>query len=148
MMYKQVEKMTPVARIYEQELLDNGTTNPEQVARMKKKINDKLEEAYQKSKTYSFKAEDWVTQEWQEVIEQNLDKDSAKLSGVDKSALEEVGSTITTLPAEKNFHRLVRKIFEARKLSIESGKGIDWGTAEALAFATLIKEGYDVRISG
>jgi 2-oxoglutarate dehydrogenase E1 component len=46
MMYKQVEKMIPVARIYEQELLDNGTTNPEQVARMKKKINDKLEEAY------------------------------------------------------------------------------------------------------
>jgi 2-oxoglutarate dehydrogenase complex dehydrogenase (E1) component-like enzyme len=53
--------MTPVARLYEQELLDNGTTNPEQVARMKKKINDKLEDSYQKSKTYTFKAEDWVT---------------------------------------------------------------------------------------
>lgn len=29
-----------------------------------------------------------------------------------------------------------------------SGKGIDWGTAEALAFATLIQDGYHVRISG
>ena len=47
-----------------------------------------------------------------------------------------------------NFHRLVRKIFEARTASIETGKAIDWGTAEALAFASLITDGYHVRISG
>jgi 2-oxoglutarate dehydrogenase E1 component len=42
----------------------------------------------------------------------------------------------------------VRKIFEARAKTISDGKGIDWGTAEALAFATLIQDGYHVRISG
>jgi len=52
--------------------------------------------------------------------------------------LLETGVTITTLPEDMSFHRLVRKIFEARKTSIETGTGIDWGTAEALAFATLI----------
>jgi 2-oxoglutarate dehydrogenase E1 component len=46
--------------------------------------------------------------------------------------------TITTLPEDKNFHRLVKKIFDARRVSIETGQGIDWGTAEALAFATLV----------
>jgi 2-oxoglutarate dehydrogenase E1 component len=55
---------------------------------------------------------------------------------------------ITTLPEDKNFHRLVKKIFDARKTTIETGKGIDWGTAEALAFATLLKDGYEVRLSG
>jgi len=42
----------------------------------------------------------------------------------------------------------VRKIFENRNASIQDGVGIDWGTAEALAFATLIQDGYHVRISG
>jgi 2-oxoglutarate dehydrogenase E1 component len=74
--------------------------------------------------------------------------DEAKFTGVTKSDLQATGSTITTLPEDMSFHRLVRKIFEARKTSIESGTGIDWGTAEALAFATLIQDGYDVRISG
>ena len=35
-----------------------------------------------------------------------------------------------------------------RKKSIIEGKGIDWGTAEALAFASLMDEGFHVRLSG
>ena len=73
---------------------------------------------------------------------------SATSSGIDKARLQEVGNVISTLPADKKFHRLVRKIFEARNASIQDGVGIDWGTAEALAFATLIQDGYHVRISG
>ena len=63
-------------------------------------------------------------------------------------SLKDTGKKITELPKEMNFHRLVRKIFETRTQTIETGKGIDWGTAEALAFATLVKDGYHVRISG
>ena len=55
---------------------------------------------------------------------------------------------MSTLPKEMNFHRLIRKIFDQRYKAIDTGKGIDWGTAEALAFATLIDEGYHVRLSG
>jgi 2-oxoglutarate dehydrogenase E1 component len=62
--------------------------------------------------------------------------------------LKEVGAKISHLPEDMNFHRLVRKIFEARAKSIADGKNIDWGTAEALAFATLIQDGYHVILSG
>lgn len=55
---------------------------------------------------------------------------------------------ITTLPSEEKFHPAVKKIFDARVKSISEGKGIDWGTGEALAFASLIDEGYHVRLSG
>ena len=55
---------------------------------------------------------------------------------------------ISTLPEDKTFHRLVKKIFEGRKTAIETGKEIDWGTAEALAFATLLRDGFEVRLSG
>lgn len=43
---------------------------------------------------------------------------------------------------------MVKKIYETRRKSIQDGKGIDWGTAEALAFASLIDEGFHVRVSG
>jgi 2-oxoglutarate dehydrogenase E1 component len=45
---------------------------------------------------------------------------------------------ITVLPEHSNFHKLVKKIFVTRQKSIETGKDIDWGTAEALAFSSLI----------
>lgn len=113
---------------------------------MKTKIQNALEKAYQESKSYQFKAEDWVTKEWDEI--KTLSETEAKFTGVVKKDLQETGLKITTLPEDKSFHRLVKKIFDARKNSIEIGKGIDWGTAEALAFATLLKDGFEVRISG
>jgi len=101
---------------------------------MKNWIVDTMEEAYKKSKTTEYKSEDWMTDQWEEM----KSSENATSSGVDKKRLQDVGNTISTLPEDKNFHRLVRKIFEARNASIQDGVGIDWGTAEALAFATLI----------
>ncbi len=42
----------------------------------------------------------------------------------------------------------MKKIYELRKKTIAEGKGIDWGTAESLAFGSLIDEGFHIRLSG
>jgi 2-oxoglutarate dehydrogenase complex, dehydrogenase (E1) component, and related enzymes len=51
---------------------------------------------------------------------------------------------------QKDFppHKRIKKIYNDREQSIMDGKNIDWATAEALAFATLLKDGYGVRLSG
>ena len=67
---------------------------------------------------------------------------------MDLSIVREIGNKITTLPPSGAFHPQIVKIFKARNEAINSGEGIDWGTAEALAFATLIDEGNHIRISG
>ena len=77
-----------------------------------------------------------------------INVETASKSGVPKDRLVQVGTKISSLPEDKNFHRLVKKIFEQRVESIQGGKNIDWGTAEALAFATLIEDGFQVRLSG
>ena len=64
------------------------------------------------------------------------------------NVLTEIGKKITVLPEYEHFHPQIKKIFAARYKSIVEGKGIDWGTAEALAFASLIEEGHHVRLSG
>jgi 2-oxoglutarate dehydrogenase E1 component len=67
---------------------------------------------------------------------------------VKPEVLKRVGQAITTLPEGFKPHRAVKKIFEQRAAMIESGEGIDWAVAEALAFAALIVEGNHVRLSG
>lgn len=62
--------------------------------------------------------------------------------------LTELGKKISVLPENEKFHPQLAKIFAARNKSIVEGTGIDWGTAEALAFASLINDGHHVRLSG
>lgn len=126
-------------------MIADGTVTQEQATQMKAKINDLLETAYAESKDHEFKSEEWETKEWEAI--KLLDEDAAKHSGLPLDHVKELGLAISTLPKE-NFHKNVKKIFEARVKSFETGKGIDWGTAEALACASLIQEGYNVRISG
>ena len=80
LMYKQIDKMTPVARIYERQLIDEGVLTLDDCNAMKKRIQDQLEEAYLQSKSYSYKAEDWITDEWEKI--KIWDTDEAKVSGV------------------------------------------------------------------
>ena len=144
-MYSQVAKTAPVARIYEKFLVDNKYFTQEQVDAKKKRIIDHLENAYSKSKSHEFEAINWKTEEWASILNTNMEE--AEKSGVELSVLKDIGIKISTLPNE-DFHRLIKKIFEQRVQTITKGEGIDWGTAEALAFATLINDGYNVRISG
>ena len=54
----------------------------------------------------------------------------------------QVGNSISTLPDGFNPHKGIKRVFEGRKKAIESGEGVDWGFAEALAFGTLVSEGW------
>jgi hypothetical protein len=54
---------------------------------------------------------------------------------------QEVGHAITQLPEGFTPHRQIAKVYEARRNMVDSGEGVDWGMAEALAFGTLLAEG-------
>ena len=68
-------------------------------------------------------------------------------TAVDKNTLQELGNKLSTLPEGKNYFRKISKIFKERLASIKEDR-MDWGTAEMLAYATLLEEGHPVRISG
>merc|ERR1719397_14026 len=62
--------------------------------------------------------------------------------------LKELGNSISTVPDDFNIHRRIKNVYQRKLDAFEKGSGIDWGTAEALAFATLLKEGIHVRLTG
>ena len=96
------------------------------------------------------------TQEFPKILEfnrWNLLKSSQYLkitsnTGLPASQLVKLGKEITTLPKDIDVNPLIQKIYQARYDSIVQGKGIDWATAESLAFGSLISEGKTIRLSG
>ena len=61
---------------------------------------------------------------------------------------KEISNKINIVPQEKNIHKTIIKILDLRRQTVEQGVGIDWATAEALAFGSLLEEGYPVRLVG
>ena len=62
--------------------------------------------------------------------------------------LKEIGKKITAVPQDFHVHRTIQRFLDARAKAIETGEGIDWATAEALAFGSLLLDGHPVRLSG
>lgn len=99
------------------------------------------------SRTEQFNINEWKSKEWERVMEP-VQFGKVKNTNVPVEKLKEIGRIITDIPTNFNLHPLIKKIFAARRESIETGKKLDMATAESLAFASLLYEGFNVRISG
>ncbi len=69
-------------------------------------------------------------------------------TGIAVETLKDIGSKITKVPQGFHVHRTIQRFLDSRQKAIETGEGIDWATAEALAFCSLLLEGHPVRLSG
>lgn len=100
------------------------------------------------SKEEGFNPAQWRSQPWEVVNNPFQSKGVMGGTAFDKKLLMEIGLKICQTPEDFNMHPNLQKIFQARVNSIKTGDQIDFSTAEALAFATLLHEGYNIRISG
>ena len=68
---------------------------------------------------------------------------------MDESELKQIGRQSVSVPGSIKVHNRIQKFhIDSRLSKVDAGKGLDWATAEALAFGSLLKDGYGVRISG
>ncbi len=71
-----------------------------------------------------------------------------KTTGVKAQTLNKIARALIDFPTDFVPHTKLAKILEKRVDTVESGEGIEWGVAEALAFGSLLVEGRSVRLSG
>jgi 2-oxoglutarate dehydrogenase E1 component len=69
-------------------------------------------------------------------------------TAVPMQKLRDIGLKLTTPPSHIDVHKTVKRVVENRHEAIRSGEGLDWATAEHLAFGSLLDEGYPVRLCG
>ncbi|HEX5599385.1 MAG TPA: 2-oxoglutarate dehydrogenase E1 component, partial [Hyphomicrobiaceae bacterium] len=146
-MYKAIKSHPTTLELYSKRLIEEGVVTAEEVEEARARFRAKLEEEYKAAETYRPNKADWLDGRWAG-LEPNEKGDWRGNTGVDLDILREVGRRITTIPADFNAHRTVQRLLERRREMIETGEGIDWAMAEHLAFGTLLKEGFPVRLSG
>ncbi|CAE6428691.1 unnamed protein product [Rhizoctonia solani] len=148
-MYHKIRTRQSVPQIYEQKLISEGLLSEEQAAASRAAYKQHLEKELTKADSHQPQA-DMLGGKWSGMI---WPGDSTKVNhnpttGVDSRTLVEIGKRSVAVPVGFATHPRLQRHIKHRITSLESGQGIDWGTAEALAWGSLMLEGFDVRISG
>ena len=146
LMYKKIRSHPSPVKVYGEKLINEGSISNEYLNNSVKKFKDLLNEQFENAKDYKPKIE-WFEGTWSR-YKPEKGKDKRGVTGYDIKKLEEISSKINTIPKEINIHKTISKILDNRKLNVKNGKNIDWSTAEALAFGSLLEEGYPVRLVG
>ncbi len=147
LMYARIGTHPSVVEIYSRRLIEEGLLTRAEVDRMQADFRDLLEEEFASSDAYRPNRADWLDGRWSGIghAEEGARRGD---TGVDLDLLRAVGRKITSFPKSFIPHKTIARIMTARRKMIDDGQGIDWATAETLAFATLLGEGYPVRLSG
>ncbi len=147
-MYKAIRAHKTTLEIYSQKLIDEGVISLEEIDKMKADWRDKLEKEFAAGNDYKPGKMDWLDGAWKNLKRAEADGPRRGNSGVDEKILKKIGEKLAIIPEGFNEHRTIKRFHDNRKKAIDIGKNIDWATAEALAFGTLVSEGHPVRLSG
>ena len=147
-MYKAIDKKPSVRQVYADKLEEAGIIDSEKAVEIQYAVRKSLELDFEASKAYKPNKADWLEGKWQGLTTAPSTEARKGKTDVSITKLKEVGEAISSIPKDFKANRKLIRFFENRKNALEVGEGIDWITGEALAFGTLLIEGYLVRLSG
>ena len=146
LMYKKIRSHPSTLNIYGKKLIEENSLSEE---KFKNKINDfknLLDDQFKNANDYKPKL-NWFEGTWSR-YQPKKGKDKRGQTGVDIPKLKKLSEKINFLGPELNIHKTIQKIFINRNKCVQEEKNIDWANAETLAFASLLQEGYPVRLVG
>ncbi len=148
-LYKIIARHKNPRDIYAEKLIIDGIIDQAYVNKIESDYKAKLDENLQESRKKDLTViKPFLQDEWQGFVQVSDDVMLQKVDTTyDKKKLDSILETISTLPSDKKFINKISKIVTDRKTMYNNNQ-IDWGTAEALAYGSLLQEGYDIRLSG
>ena len=149
LLYKAIAKHKNPRDIYAQRLIAEGVIDEGYVKYIEKQYKEKLEQNLEDSRKEdkveitAFMQEQW--KDFTRVTEVEMMKPID--TTVSKDLLKDITSKISKLPQDKKFIRKIQRLIETRQTMFDEDR-LDWAMAEHLAYGSLLKEGFNVRISG
>jgi 2-oxoglutarate dehydrogenase E1 component len=147
-LYEKIRRRESVRKLYTDHLLALRVLRPEDVKRIEEDLSAQLRLALEQIDTKPHEPEvsaepsgSWAGFSWQRGSEDPE-------TGVPVERLAQIAERIGSIPPEWNPHPKLAPILERRRKAVAEDAPIDWGTAEALAFGSLLLEGTAVRLSG
>ncbi len=146
-MYTAIKKQKTTLQLYTERLISDGLMPEGEIEEMKTRFQAFLADEFDIGTEYKPNRADWLDGRWSK-MRRNTEEYQRGETAVDLARVREVGEALTKLPEGYNAHKTVLRLLKAKEKMIETGEGIDWATAEALAFGTLLLDGFPVRLSG
>jgi len=150
LMYDAIRRHPPISAIYAARLVQEGVIDAGWAAKREAEFVEHLEGEFDSAKTYKVNKADWFEGDWTGFAEprEAITERRAAQTGITADLVADLGRQLTTVPPGLTIHKTLGRILEAKKEMFAAGQGFDWATGEALAFGSLLKEGYAVRLSG
>jgi len=148
-LYELIAKHPNPKVIYQKQLQAEGVLSEDETKKLEEDYNQFLEVEFDASrKNEKAFVYDFLSLTWENFRHGTAkDFESSPETGIDRQKLYDLGIKLSTLPEGKKYFRKIAKIFEDR-LNAFKNNSLDWGSAEMLAYASLLVEGHHVRISG
>ena len=146
-MYTRIKKHKSTLQLYTERLVNDGLIPEGEIEDMKAGFQAFLNDEFEAGKTYKPNKADWLDGRWSHLNREGAEYQRGE-TWMPKPMMDEVGVALTRYPEGFNIHKTVARQLEAKAEMFSSGKGFDWATAEALAFGSLVSEGYPVRLAG
>ena len=150
LMYKAIRSHAAVSKIYGQKLIEQKVVDQAWIDDNVKQYTTLLEGEFEAGASYRPNKADWFAGRWSG-LHAPADAETARRNvetGIDRKLFDSLGRTLTTVPEDLTVHKTLGRVLEAKRQMFSTGEGFDWATGEALAFGSLLSEGYGVRLSG
>jgi len=149
LLYKAISKHNNPRDIYAQKLIEEGVIDQGYVKYIEKQYKAKLERSLEDSrKEDKVEITAFMQEKWKDFLRATeVEMMQPVDTTVSKDILKDITHKISKLPKDKNFIRKIQRLIESRQTMFDEDR-LDWSMAEHLAYGSLLKEGYHVRISG
>ncbi len=147
LMYQAIKDHPTTLELYAAQLVSEGVISQDDMKAMIAGFNKRLDEEFEASKNHRPNRADWLDGRWKD-FSKAPDGDRRGATAVPDDTLRRIGTALTTTPESFHAHKTIARQLQTKARMFETGEGFDWATAEALAFGSLLEEGYPVRLSG
>ena len=146
-MYNRIRKQKTTLQLYTERLVRDGLIPEGEIEDMKAAFQARLNEEFEAGKNFKPNKADWLDGRWSG-LDREREEYQAGETALKPETMAEVGAALTRIPEGFDIHKTVARQLDAKAKMFATGKGFDWATAEALAFGSLVAEGFPVRLSG
>jgi 2-oxoglutarate dehydrogenase E1 component len=152
-MYRAIRELKPVRRIYAERLMEAGVVSDEDVRGMVDEYRSGLDEGRIALINPRKMVGNEYTIDWSPYFASGGHAETAQVqrdvvTSVDRERLASLAERMTTVPDDIKLHPRVQRVYDDRRRMREGETPLDWGFSETLAYATLLDEGYHVRLVG
>ena len=146
-MYTKIKKHKTTLSLYTERLVKDGLIPEGEIEDMKAAFQARLNAEFESGKEFRPNKADWLDGRWAHLDPQAKEYDRGT-TAISEAAMQTVAAALTRVPPGFHLHKTVGRLLEAKTQMFQTGEGFDWATAEALAFGTLVLEGFPVRLAG